>query len=274
MKKYPIGALIIILFIIFFAAMSNSKNKEVNVGGEQLPHIIAHRGHWDTEGSAQNSRKALELAIAHGFYGCEFDVHLTKDNRVVVFHDHDIQGINIQTTDYADLKDLKLPNGETLPTLDEYLEIASKQKGTKLILEIKGHQGAERNREAAREVHKLVKQYGVEGITEYISFSMDVCKELIAMDDKHKVFFLHWDKDAPSPKELKAAGFYGLDYAWGAMKERPEWITEAREVGLKVNIWTVNDEADMRHFVEAGADFITTDAPELLKKVIDEKKKK
>lgn len=234
--------------------------------------IIAHRGFWKTEGSAQNSRKALELAIENKFYGSEFDVHLTMDNVAIIFHDHTIGDVSIQNSTYDQLKDLKTPNGETLPTLEEYLNIASGQTKTKLILEIKGHNGTIRNQEAARIIYDMIKKYKLENITEYISFDMDACKELIALNPQNKVSFLHWSPEtAPTPEELKKAGFYGLDYSHVIMKEKMEWIQEAHDLRLAVNVWTVNKEEDMRLFVEAGANFITTDEPLLLEKIINEK---
>ena len=80
--------------------------------------VIAHRGYWDCEGSAQNSITALVKSAEAGVYGSEFDVSITADGVPVVNHDDDIQGHVIETSRYADIKDLKLPNGETLPTLE------------------------------------------------------------------------------------------------------------------------------------------------------------
>ncbi len=42
--------------------------------------VIAHRGFWKTQGSAQNSITSLLKADSIGCYGSEFDVWLTKDN--------------------------------------------------------------------------------------------------------------------------------------------------------------------------------------------------
>ena len=94
----------------------------VTLTGTAQTKVIAHRGYWKCEGSAQNSIRSLERANEIKVYGSEFDVHLTADNVPVVFHDRKIEGKDIQTTPYAELKDLKLPNGETLPTLEQYLD--------------------------------------------------------------------------------------------------------------------------------------------------------
>ena len=82
----------------------------VPVSAKKKTKVIAHRGYWKTEGSAQNSIRSLERANEIKVYGSEFDVHLTSDNVPVVFHDRKINGMEIQTTPYAELKDLKLPN--------------------------------------------------------------------------------------------------------------------------------------------------------------------
>jgi glycerophosphoryl diester phosphodiesterase len=86
---------------------------------------------------------------------------------------------------------------------------------------------------------------------------------LIRLDPRHRVAYLNGDK---SPQELKDEGYWGLDYAWDVLKEQhPEWIREAKELGLTVNVWTVNRVEQMQYFISQGVDFITTDNPQLLK---------
>lgn len=53
----------------------------------QKSQVIAHRGYWKTAGSAQNSITALQKADSIHCYGSEFDVWLTKDNKLVINHD-------------------------------------------------------------------------------------------------------------------------------------------------------------------------------------------
>ena len=165
--------------------------------------VIAHRGYWKCEGSAQNSIRSLERAAEIGAYGSEFDVHLTADGILVVYHDNEIEGKNIQSSTYADLKDLTLSNGETLPTLENYLERAKSLDKLHLVFELKAHQTPERNREAAEASVDLVKKMGLEDRTDYISFNLDACKAFIRLCPDSKVFYLNGEL---SPKELKALG--------------------------------------------------------------------
>ena len=76
-----------------------------------------------------------------------------------------------------------------------------------------------------------------------------------------------------SPKELKEIGVAGPDYAWGVIKNHKDWINQCHELGMKVNVWTVNDENTMKELISAKADYITTDNPVLLQKLIKESNK-
>ena len=122
----------------------------VTLTGTAQTKVIAHRGYWKCEGSAQNSIASLTKAAEAKVYGSEFDVQLTKDKEIVVNHDDSIQGICIFDTPFAELKDLKLSNGEKLSTLDDYLVAGKKLTGTQLILEIKPHRTEEAENEAVR----------------------------------------------------------------------------------------------------------------------------
>ncbi|MDR2388365.1 MAG: glycerophosphodiester phosphodiesterase [Tannerellaceae bacterium] len=232
-------------------------------GIQAQTQIIAHRGFWDKLGSAQNSISSLKNAIDMGAYGSEFDVWITRDSVLVLNHDDYCQGVFIQDATYEEISQLRLANKEPLPTLQAYLAIVGKQKTTRLIAEIKPHDSADDDVKAVGETVRLVGESGLDGQIDYISFSEHVCRELIRLDPRHRVAYLNGDK---SPQELKDEGYWGLDYAWEVLKdEHPEWIREARELGLTVNVWTVNRVEQMQYFISQGVDFITTDNPQLLK---------
>lgn len=238
--------LVLLCLLISFSGLAKEKTQ-----------VIAHRGYWQTEGSAQNSIKALQLADDINVYGSEFDVHVTADNVAVVFHDNEILGIPIQSVKYVDIMEMNLSNKERIPTLEEYLTKGKILK-TKLIFELKSHDTPERNREAARICVDMVNKTGVQEQTEYIAFNLDAGKELIRLAPGAQVAYLNGDL---SPAQLKELGFTGLDYHYNVMKEHPEWFKEAKDLGLTINIWTVNDPLLIKELSEQGADFITTDIP-------------
>ena len=100
---------------------------------------------------------------------------------------------------------------------------------------------------------------GLENRMEYITFSLHAMKEFIRLAPAGTpVFYLNGEL---SPKELKDLGAAGLDYHMGVIKKHPEWIKEAHDLGLKVNVWTVDKAEDMKWLIDQKVDFITTNEP-------------
>lgn len=229
---------------------------------------IAHRGYWKTEGSAQNSIRALIKADSIGCYGSEFDVWLSKDGKLVVNHDRVFKGKNMEESTFAELTAVKLDNGENLPSLEEYLKAGAQCK-TKLILELKSLSSPERETRAVEQIVKMVEAMGLQKRMEYIAFSLHACKEFVRLaPEGTPVYYLNGEL---SPKELNDLKMAGLDYHLGIVKNKyPEWIGEAHDLGMKVNCWTVNNVADMVWLVENKVDFITTNEPEALLKLLRE----
>lgn len=219
--------------------------------------IVAHRGYWDCAGSAQNSITSLKLADKIGCYGSEFDVHLTKDGVIVVHHDQNVGKIDIQTSTYKALKKERLRNGEKLPTLEQYLD-AGKDLSCKLVLEIKKQKVQSHEDSLVRQCVDMVKSKGLTDRIVWISFSGKACELLHQLLPDAHIQYLNGDWD---PKTVKAKGLSGIDYEQKVMALHPEWIKECHDLGLVVNVWTVNDLNTINQFIKAGVDFITTNAP-------------
>lgn len=232
------------------------------------PKIVAHRGYWRTDGSAQNSITSLQKAAAVGCYGSEFDVWITADGVPVVFHDATIDGIRIEDTTFATLMNHRLQNGEFIPTLQQYLTEGSKIEGCQLILEIKPHRNEVRDKRIADMCVELVRTLGLEKKTEYISFSKVVCQRLHEITPDSKVAYLNGEL---SPAQIKEMGLTGIDYNEKVFVKHPEWLQEAKQLGVEVNVWTVDGEENLRHHVNLeGVDLITTNDPEILKGILAE----
>ncbi|MDY3288660.1 MAG: glycerophosphodiester phosphodiesterase family protein [Bacteroidaceae bacterium] len=232
------------------------------------PKIVAHRGYWRTDGSAQNSITSLQKAAAVGCYGSEFDVWLTADGVPVVFHDATIDGIRIEDTTFATLMNHRLQNGEFVPTLQQYLTEGSKIEGCQLILEIKPHRNEVRDKRIADMCVELVRSLGLEKKTEYISFSKVVCQRLHEITPDSKVAYLNGEL---APAQIKEMGLTGIDYNEKVFVKHPEWLQEAKQLGVEVNVWTVDGEENLRHHVNLeGVDLITTNDPEILKGILAE----
>ena len=248
--------------IIIAAALAAASSLAASAA---LPKVIAHRGYWDTEGSAQNSVRALVKADSVGCYASEFDVWMTADDVIVVNHDADINGVHIESSPAKKVLAQKLANGENVPTLESYLAQAAKQP-SRIVLELKTHDSRKHERKAVKDIVKMVKKYGLEDKTDYITFSKYGFQDLIKYTPKGTaVYYLTGDY---IPWQVKEMGGAGIDYSLKVMKKHPEWIKMTHDLGMEVNVWTVNDPAVMPRSIDNGVDYITTNAPEQLQQLL------
>jgi len=232
-----------------------------NVAYKPANHIVAHRGAFKKNGFPENSIASLKEAIRLGCAGSEFDVRMSADDSLVINHDPTHNKLEIEKTNYAELIQHPLSNGEKLPTLREYL-LAGVENNTHtdLVLEIKpSGLGAERAQKIVDRVVDLVKELKPPYRIVYISFDYNMCLHLLKRMPKAHVQYLNGDK---TPDQLKEAGIRGMDYNFSVFKKHPEWITRAKELGIVLNVWTVNDLTMMQGFLDQGFDLITTNEPE------------
>ncbi len=242
----------------------------LGMAGLNAQQIIAHRGYWKTNGSAQNSITALMKADSIRVFGSEVDVWLSSDGVPVVNHDAHVtlngKELIVQDTPLATLRKVKLANGETLPTVEEYLDAFASCRHTRLIIEFKTHSSKEREAELARKVIGMVREQGLQEKVEYITFGLHFVQQVRMIDPQAKVYYLNGDL---SPGVLAAIGAAGFDYHYNVVYKRPQWVQAAHNLGQKVNIWTVNSPEDIQKIIGLKADYITTDEPLLVRETIE-----
>ena len=228
--------------------------------------ITAHRGYW--KGNAANSIEALKKAQDFGFWGSEFDVHLTSDGIAVVNHDDTIGGVAIHNNPLSALADFRLGNGEKVPTLDEYLAQGEKSDKTVLVLEIKIQSSVDRTIELTKKCISALKEHGLYDPQRviFISFSYDACKFLAQEAPEFTNQYLSGKK---APSEVHADGINGLDYHYSNFQNHPEWVKEAHDLGMSVNVWTVDKPEVIQEMIGLGVDCITTNAPELVRELLN-----
>lgn len=226
------------------------------------PQIIAHRGYWQTNPpTVQNSLQSLENAQNLNIYGTEFDVQMSKDGVLVINHDEHHFDLEISDTNFEELIKQKLRNGETIPTLKEYLEKGKKKPSLKLFVELKPAKSLDQENELVYKTIQTVKDLHLESQTEFISFSLNICERIKQLEPTFKVHYLN---GGLSPSEIKERKLDGLDYHYSVFLENPTWISEAKNLGLTTNSWTVNDIKIFKLLRKQGIDFVTTDLPHLL----------
>ncbi len=232
--------------------------------------IIAHRGYWKIDGSAQNSIDALMKADSIKAYGSEVDIWLSSDGIPVVNHDADVtldgEKLIVQDTPFATLRKVTLANGEPLPTVEEYLDAFARCTHTKLIIEFKTHRTKEQENELAAKVIDMVNAKELAEKVEYISFGRHFVQQVRTLAPNAPVYYLNGDL---APEALSSMKMSGPDYNFSVFQKHPDWVKEAHELGQKVNVWTVNDPEDIQKMINLKVDYITTDEPLLVREILD-----
>jgi glycerophosphoryl diester phosphodiesterase len=237
----------------------------------QQTKIIAHRGAWKEFNLPENSIASLEKAIELKCDGAEFDVRRTLDGVLVVNHDPVYYGDTIQTNTYAYLNRNKLSNGESLPTLEQYFLKGTQDKHkTLLICEIKAAvKDKEQDYLATIETLALAKKLKIEKRIVYISFSKDILLWIKEQHSKATVLYLESDLSIDAVVQNK---FDGINLHYTSFKNNSQLSATAKNAGLKIGSWTVNELSDLAILQAQGVEWITTNQPLQFQKQLKDSK--
>jgi len=240
------------------------------------------------ENTLLSFRKAFELGVDV----IETDLHFTKDKKFIVIHDPVLDKLSDgkgKVSDYT-LEELKnydagysftLDNGKTYPYRGTGLKFLSLGE---LLAEFQQQRfNVELKDKAPRQV-----RYYLDTIKEF-----DACDRVLTASRYYsnlRELRRHMPEMATSMSFLEIAGFYLLYKTGflflkknfkGDVLQIPEFygrsnyttlsiVRKAHNKKVRVHIWTVNEEKDMRRLLEAGVDGIFTDNSKLLKKILPE----
>lgn len=259
-----------LFFLFLLTACTTTKYPTTPISANNP--VIAHRGAFKKNNFPENSIASLREAIKLNCTGSEFDVRMSADDTLLINHDSHYNKLDIEKTGYNELAKTPLSNGETIPTLRQYLLAGMRDNQlTKLVVEIKPSATKERGQIIAAKVIDLIRQLKAENMVLYISFEYEILRKLRSIDGKAHLQYLNGDH---SPQKLKEDAIDGADYNLSVFRKNPEWITIAKQNGIVLNAWTVNTQEDMEWLLDQGFDYITTNEPELLTTVYQLRKEK
>ena len=257
--------------ILFIALMMLPFMAEAQKTKSEGTGIVAHRGFWNCEeaGYSKNSIASLKCAQEAGFWGSEFDVNMTSDGVLLVWHDNNVEGKRIEKHPYEDFKYYRLKNGEPIPTIDQYMEQAKKHPETVLVYELKKHSCNEVEDRFVGLAIENLKKHGLLDPSRviFISFSHHICKKLAKELPGFTVQYLNGDK---KPAKVKKDGISGIDYNYSILKFNRKWVSKAHRLGMSTNAWTVNKENDMKTMLQMEVNMLTTDRPLEARKLMNE----
>jgi len=237
-------------------------------------NIIAHRG--ASAEAPENTLAAVNLAWEQNSDIVEFDIHLTKDEEIVVTHDEDTKRITgkklkIKNTNYAELSKLDVGSffgeefkGETIPTLAQVL--ATVPEGKKVAIEVKCKGNI---------VKRLAEEIEKSGLTNdqimVISFEYDVVSEFKKQYPHREVCLLQtmrrhlitrkWKTSAEDIVEkLVKANLDGcIVKAVSAVDAR--FIRTVKSSGFKFFLYTIDDLSQAEKYMKLNVDGFATNCP-------------
>ena len=219
---------------------------------------VAHRGASGYE--KENTMAAFIKAVALGCDGIETDVQLSKDGIPVLIHDETVD----RTTNSAGyVKDMTVEELKMLgiPTLKELLELAQQHD---LILNLELKNGIVPYVGLEQMVIDLLKQYRMEQqviLSSFNHISMVICKRLAPEIMTGLLYMEHLYKPYKYCRYAEADALHPhfQTVSLGL-------IEAAHENGLKVNVYTVNEEEDIKQMVMWGVDMIISNYPDRVAK--------
>lgn len=247
------------------------------LSAEAQIRIIGHRGvRHNTPQQAEtpyyeNTIPALQYCQTLGIYAAEFDVQLTSDNKVIVFHGPTIPGTNmsIWNSTFDQARSFTLPGGSRMPSLDEYLEQGKKCPQTKLICEIKKQPSPRGETILVEQVIAAVRRMGMEEQVEYTTFSEWALTEIHRIAPDAKVIFIDSGVFVKAPEYLHSIGANAVSYNFDGFMNNPGYAARAKELGMETTLWVVNDYEPVNWAILHGIDYISSDHPEIIKLYVD-----
>ncbi|KEO82118.1 glycerophosphodiester phosphodiesterase [Tumebacillus flagellatus] len=254
------------------------------------PMVLAHQG---ASGHApSNTREAFQLAVEMGADAFETDVHMTKDGHVVLSHDDTVDRLTngtgaISAKTLAELKAIDFGykfstdggrtfpfrgKGVTIPTLDEVLtefphirvNMDIKQKTppmeTALVETIKRHRA--QDRVLVTSFHTVTmqrfKRLGMNGVA-------------TSANTRNMVEFVaYWRCGLHKFYKPPVDAFQVPVSQYGIKVVTPRSVQIAHDHGVKVHVWTINDEAEIAKLLSWGVDGICSDYPDRVVNVMRE----
>ena len=221
------------------------------------PLVIAHRGASGYE--YENSRAAFRAARARGADAVELDVHAAADGALFVHHDEVVSGTHITRSSAAQLRALRLPNGESVPTLEDalavidpalevFVEVKSlpERFDDRLLAALEGL--VQRGRFAIHSFdHRIVKRLGLAApaLPRGALLASYPLRPLEVLEDTGATVL--WEEqsliDAPLVDALHRAGY-------------------------RIYGWTVNDPDDVRRLLALQVDGLCGNFPDVARQVL------
>jgi glycerophosphoryl diester phosphodiesterase len=250
------------------------------------PQVFAHRGGCAL--GPENTIAAFDLGMSTGADGLELDVHLSSDGVVVVHHDNTLDRTTngsgpiaartareLERLDagYWFIQGQQYPFrglGIGVPTLRDVL---ARYRGVPTIIEIKvytaamGYAVADEVRRAAAMDYVCVAGYGLASARAARAAMPGVAASAAQQEVRLAVY----RSMLRVPVRRASYQTYQVpEFAEATRIVSPRFIRHAHSAGLKIQVWTVDEDQDMRRLLDWGVDALISNRPDVAVRIRDE----
>jgi len=239
------------------------------------PLIIGHRG--ASAVAPENTMAAFREALAVGADGIEFDVRLTRDGVPVVIHDSTLRrtgGLPHRVADltWAEIKKIDVGSwfsssfaNEMIPSLAELFTLFQSNNST-LYLEMKCDLASEQ-RALAEACTRTIDEHGLQERVIVECFQLQALKIMKEINPEIKTVAL-FEPSFTNPSVLSDQRIINQAKDVGASAlalhhrlARGSLVQKAKDAGLHVAVWTVDDPAWIVRAQITGIDALITNNP-------------
>lgn len=284
-KKFQSIVLLLIVFSYFYAGttvqattvteacLTKKESKKSKAKKAVKIQVIAHRG--ASAYAAENSLEAFQLGIDMNSDAIELDIWTSSDDSLMVMHDRTTgrtgdKNFAVPETTAAELRTVKLENGEPTPYLYEALALIPMDK--KIVIEIKNYKEKGSAGTVFPMLSDLLKRTGKVENAIIISFGKKPLIEAKKYLPDTKCYFLSSKKNAEDEliEICLQNNFDGLNVRYTIITESLYEKTKA--AGLELLTWTVDNKEDIEYVMDKVS-AITTNKPDFVREVLNKHNK-
>ena len=232
----------------------------------RMPLVYAHRG-----GAAlrpENTIEAFDHGLACGADGLEFDVHLSRDDVVVVHHDATLDRTTSGRGHLVDrtadeLAELRVPTLsavlERYPAIPIIVEI--KVDGVMLVRKV-----IDELRRAGAVERAAIGSFYSQPLLEARTYEPRLRTGASKEETRWALYrsWVRWPLHATPYQEFQVPERSGLTKIVS-----PAFVKYAHRAKLPVKVWTVDKEDDMHRLLDWGVDALITDRPDVAARVVN-----
>lgn len=222
---------------------------------------LGHRGY--SSKYPENTMLAFKAAIEGNFDGIETDVHLTKDNKLVLIHDEKIDRTSngkgyVKDYTYEELcqfnfsyrfKDVEVK----IPLLEELLDYCA---GKDVILNIEIKTDKIQYPDIEMMTYQMVKEKGLLNQVMFSSFHLASLLKLREIDQRVYLGYLFEDDYQANKAKVFEHHFNAAHPKYTFLNEQE--ISDYLKQGIDVNTWTVDCDDIKDFLVDEGVKTIIT----------------